>query len=109
MIASRVLRRQGRAVVTAVSSQQQSQQSRSYHVLSSNPQHQSPATTASPRYRIQTVRLFASKRGFYDVLGIPKGADKGEIKKAYFKLAKQHHPDTNSVRFEKLPKNDAIF
>ena len=38
-----------------------------------------------------------SKRDFYDILGIGKNADKGEIKKAYFKLAKKYHPDTNKV------------
>jgi len=37
----------------------------------------------------------SSKRDFYDVLSIGKGADKAEIKKAYFKLAKKYHPDTN--------------
>ena len=29
----------------------------------------------------------------YDVLGLDKGASSGEIKKAYHKLAREHHPD----------------
>lgn len=41
----------------------------------------------------------SSKRDFYDILNIGKNADKGEIKKAYFKLAKKYHPDTNKVSF----------
>lgn len=34
-------------------------------------------------------------RDLYAVLGLEKGADEAEIKKAYRKLAKQHHPDLN--------------
>ena len=47
----------------------------------------------------------SSKRDFYEVLGVSKSADKGEIKKAYFKLAKQYHPDTNKVRMN-IPSGD---
>ena len=35
------------------------------------------------------------KRDYYDILGVGKNAKKGDVKKAYFKLAKEHHPDTN--------------
>ena len=35
------------------------------------------------------------KRDYYDVLGVDKGADKKEIKKAYRKLAMKYHPDVS--------------
>lgn len=36
-----------------------------------------------------------SKRDYYEVLGVSKGASKDEIKKAYRKLSKTYHPDIN--------------
>ena len=36
-----------------------------------------------------------AKRDYYEVLGVAKGANADEIKKAYRKLAKQYHPDAN--------------
>jgi len=37
----------------------------------------------------------ADKRDYYDILGVKKGADEGELKSAYRKLAMKFHPDRN--------------
>lgn len=37
-----------------------------------------------------------TKRDYYEVLEVPRSADGAEIKKAYLKLAKKYHPDTNA-------------
>ena len=38
----------------------------------------------------------AAKRDYYETLGVNKSADKEAIKRAYRKLAKKYHPDTNA-------------
>ena len=38
----------------------------------------------------------SQKRDYYDVLGVSRQADEATIKRAYRKLAKKYHPDTNA-------------
>ena len=45
------------------------------------------------------------KRDYYDVLGVRRDADAGEIKKAFRKLAREVHPDVN----QEDPEAEAQF
>jgi molecular chaperone DnaJ len=36
-----------------------------------------------------------AKRDYYEVLGVPKSANENDLKSAFRKLAKEHHPDKN--------------
>jgi len=46
----------------------------------------------------------AQKRDYYEVLGVSKTATDEELKKAYRRLAKQHHPDANPDNKEEAEK-----
>jgi DnaJ-class molecular chaperone len=54
-------------------------------------------------------------RDYYEVLGVPRTASADEIKKAYRKLARKHHPDVNPTdktadgRFKELNEANAVL
>lgn len=56
-----------------------------------------------------------TKRDYYEVLGIERGADEDTIKKAYRKMAKQYHPDlhpgdkTAEAKFKEVNEAYAIL
>jgi DnaJ-class molecular chaperone len=47
--------------------------------------------------RISMVCSFTYQLKIIDLLGVSKGSNKDDIKKAYFKLAKVYHPDVNKT------------
>jgi len=50
-----------------------------------------------PTRLLQTTSV-VSQKDYYKILGVKKGDSAGDIKKAYYQLAKKYHPDTNKEK-----------
>src|SRR3954449_1349711 len=54
-------------------------------------------------------------RDYYEILGVPRSATQAEIKKAFRKLAREHHPDRNpgdskaEKRFKDVNEANAVL
>ena len=56
----------------------------------------------------------ATKRDYYDILGVPRGAQTEDIKSAFRRLAREYHPDVNKApdaeeRFKELNEAYAVL
>src|SRR4051794_33846611 len=57
----------------------------------------------------------AQDKDYYRILGVPEAATADEIKKAYRKLAKKHHPDANpgnkaaEARFKEISEANSVL
>ncbi|KAM3206656.1 hypothetical protein ACQJBY_062028 [Aegilops geniculata] len=92
-----------RSLSTAAASSSSAARSSSLHASRAHRARWGDAARAAPSLRppfSSPSRFFhgtrpVAVRDYYDVLGVKKDAGQGEIKKAYYALAKKLHPDTN--------------
>lgn len=57
-------------------------------------------------YRLFQTSAQLLRKSHYDILGVKINASQGEIKKAYFKMMKKYHPDSNVNKSDENKEKD---
>ena len=61
-------------------------------------------------FSYKSLALFSvGGKNYYQILGVSQNASPSEIKAAYYKLAKQYHPDVNKGNEEKFKEINAAY
>ena len=55
------------------------------------------------------VPKFDPEKDYYKILGVKKNSSDAEIKKAYYNLAKQYHPDSNPGKEAKFKEVNEAY
>ena len=73
-----------------------------------------PTGSVCPLSRIREW-IMASKKDYYEILGVDRNADEKKLKAAYRKLARKYHPDVNKgsssaeARFKEISEAFAVL
>lgn len=62
------------------------------------------ANVVTVQRHVSTSAAALAKQNLYSVLGLTPKATQSDIKKAYYKLSMQHHPDKNKGSAEAVEK-----